>query len=87
MKAHPVDGSALKPHKETLELVNPGEGALIHEPFLVHLGVKVALSTTLWAFTVSLVLRDVWSHATVPEQFAGRFCIKPAIGVKKRISV
>jgi hypothetical protein len=83
MEPHPIHRLALKPNEETLELVDPGEGTLIHKALFVDRLVKMALPTTLGALPIALVFRNIRSHASIPKQFPCLFCVKCTISIKE----
>lgn len=67
MKSHPIHRLALKPNKETLKLVDPGEGTLTHKALFVDGLVKMALPATLRTLPIALIFRNIRSHPSIME--------------------
>lgn len=87
MKAKNIRRLALKANQKALELVDPGERPLTHKPQLVDLRVKVARTTALYTLAITLVLWNVRSNATVPQQLTRRFGVETRVSVKEGICI
>ena len=87
MKAEKIHLLTLKPDQETLELVNPCKGSLVHEAFFVHGFVKMTLAPTLCVLAIALIFRNIRSYTAIPEQLSCLFCVKCTICSKVGISI
>ena len=82
MEPEAMSRFALKSDQQGLELVNPSEGSLTHEPALVHIRIEIALPSTLALLSVTLVLRNVRLDPTIPQYLPRRSRIEATIRIE-----
>ena len=84
MKAQEISIFPGKSDQQLLELVDPREISLHREPMLVHVPVEVAFPSPLDPFPIANVLRNIRSHAPVPEHFPCVVTVKATIRIEER---
>lgn len=87
MKSKKIDLFTLKPNKETLKLVNPGERAFTYKPLFVYAWVKMTLSTSFRALPIALIFGDIWAHAAIPKELARFFRVKRTVCMKESVLI
>ncbi len=83
MESEPIAVFALESDQQCPKLINPGKRSFNDEPLLVDLAMKMSLSPTFGPFAIPLVLRNVGTDPSIPEQLPSFSRIKGSISVEE----
>ena len=70
MEPEPIHIFALISGHQCPELVNPRKGSFYYEALLVDLSVELSFATTLDAFPIPFVLRNIGTDPPIPQHLS-----------------
>ena len=83
MESQTIGRFPFKSDQQGLECVNPGERSFTDKAVFVHITIEMALASTLDAFSIALVLRNVGNNPAIPQHLPRFTRIEATISIEE----